>query len=124
MLSTSSKNPGSVLGLDTAPPVHSLNPMQDTPRPIPPKLEAKLATLSRGELIEEIRLLYRMMADVSHPRPKDQICAYCGEATSCRPQKVEDGVFPPCCEVCAGMGLWDPIPFAECPEHILKEASP
>jgi hypothetical protein len=91
-----------------------------SPRPIPPKLEAKLATFSREELVEEVKLLYRMMQDVSHPRPKDQMCFYCGEATYIRPRKTDDSVLPSCCDVCAGMGLWDPIPIAECPEHLLK----
>jgi hypothetical protein len=97
----------------------------DSPRPIPPKLEAKLNALSREDLIEEVKFLYRMIVEEAHPRPKAFVCVYCGEATHCRPQRHDDTqtIFLPCCDICAQMGLWDPVPIAECPEDILKAAS-
>lgn len=97
-----------------------------TPYPVPPKLTAQLAKMSRDELVAQILEMYQLLREKENPRPPAERCFYCGEPTVMGPMLNNDveppTVHPPCCWLCTQMGLWDPVPMAECSPEMLERA--
>lgn len=89
-------------------------PSNDWNRPLPAAFEAKLDSMSRGDLIATIGSLYEMLHEKEHPPVPAGKCHFCGYPTASPSSEVDGRVIPPSCVVCAaGLGLHTSIPKAE-----------
>ena len=99
-------------------------------RPIPPKLEEKLAAATREELAALVLDLYRSLMDARHPRSfASETCYYCGIPTSMSPSLTTsprypgtEVIWPSCCLTCSELEFAEAIPVAECSEELRKKA--
>lgn len=86
-------------------------PSNDWNRPLPAAFEAKLDSMSRGDLVATIRSLYEMLHEKEHPPVPAGKCHFCGYPTASPSSEIDGRVIPPSCVVCAaGLGLHTSIP--------------